>query len=89
MRRFLLRWAVNTAAVRPTLRGLGVRLTVSTLGQFLLVINVLLFWLIAETEVGFEVTGFGAALLGSIFYSLVTLVTSWRLFGSRKSAPNP
>ena len=55
-----------------------------TLGLFLFVINALLFWAVAELVQGFAVTGFGAALIGSILYSLITLVTSWLLFPRRK-----
>ena len=53
--------------------------TILTLGLFLFVINALLFWLVAEVVKGFTVAGFGAALLGSILYSVITLLTSWLL----------
>lgn len=72
------------AVVRPILVILTLPVTVLTLGLFLFVINALLFWLVAEIVGGFRVTGFGAALIGSVLYSLITLVTSWLLFGSRK-----
>ena len=55
-----------------------------TLGLFLFVINALLFWGVAEIVGGFRVTGFGAALVGSILYSLITLLTSWLLLPGRK-----
>ena len=72
------------AIVRPILVVLTLPVTLLTLGLFLFVINALLFWLVAELVPGFRVTGFGAALLGSILYSLITLVTSWLLFPRRK-----
>jgi putative membrane protein len=72
------------AIVRPVLVILTLPVTLVTLGLFLFVINALLFWLVAELVPGFRVTGFGAALLGSILYSLITLVTSWLLFPRRK-----
>ena len=65
------------AVIRPIL-------IVLTLGLFIFVINALLFWLVAEIVPGFTVTGFGAALLGSILYSVITLITSWLLFSTRK-----
>ena len=71
------------AVVRPILVLLTLPVTILTLGLFLFVINALLFWLVAEIVQGFRVTGFGAALVGSILYSLITLVTSWLLFPRR------
>ena len=72
------------AVVRPLLVLLTLPVTVLTLGLFLFVINAFLFWLVAEIVGGFRVTGFGAALVGSILYSLVTLLTSWLLLPGRK-----
>ena len=71
------------AVVRPLLVLLTLPVTLLTLGLFLFVINALLFWLVAELVQGFNVGGFGSALLGSILYSVITLITSWLLF-SRK-----
>ncbi|HSN22397.1 MAG TPA: phage holin family protein [Usitatibacter sp.] len=68
------------AVIRPILVILTLPVTLLTLGLFLFVINALMFWLAASIVHGFTVTGFGAALLGSILYSLITLVTSWLLF---------
>ncbi len=73
------------AVVRPILVILTLPVTILTLGLFLFVINALLFWLVAEIVKGFNVAGFGAALLGSILYSLITLLTSWLLFSSPRS----
>ncbi len=72
------------AIVRPVLVVLTLPVTLLTLGLFLFVINALLFWFVAEVVHGFSVGGFGAALLGSILYSLFTLLTSWILFSPRK-----
>ena len=71
------------AVVRPLLVILTLPVTLLTLGLFLFVINALLFWLVAEIVQGFAVTGFMGALVGSILYSLITLVTSWLLFPRR------
>jgi len=75
------------AVVRPILVILTLPVTLLTLGLFLFVINALLFWLVAEVVHGFTVSGFGAALLGSILYSLITLLTSWILFPRRAQRP--
>lgn len=71
------------AVIRPILLVLTLPVTILTLGLFIFVINALLFWLVAELVGGFHVAGFGAALIGSILYSLITLVTSWIAFGKR------
>ena len=60
--------------LRPLLVILTLPVTVITLGLFLFVINALLFWAAAGVLDGFHVTGFGAALLGSLIYSVLMLV---------------
>jgi len=56
--------------VRPVLVVLTLPVTVVTLGLFLFVINALMFWAASGLLEGFQVSGFGAALLGSLIYSL-------------------
>jgi len=70
--------------IRPLIVILTLPVTLVTLGLFLFVINALLFWFVAEVVHGFSVTGFGAALLGSILYSVITLIAGWLLFPKRK-----
>ena len=60
--------------VRPLLVLLTLPVTVLTLGLFLFVINALMFWAAAGLLTGFNVTGFGAALVGSLIYSLCGMV---------------
>jgi putative membrane protein len=60
--------------LRPLLVILTLPVTLVTLGLFLFVINALLFWAAAAMLDGFDVTGFWAALLGSLIYSLLMLV---------------
>lgn len=60
--------------VRPVLLVLTLPVTVFTLGLFLFVINALLFWLAAYFLDGFFVNGFISALLGSIIYSVLSLI---------------
>ena len=57
--------------VRPALVVLTLPVTFFSLGLFLFVINALMFWAAAGVLDGFGVAGFGAALLGSIIYSLL------------------
>ena len=60
--------------VRPILVVLTLPVTLLTLGLFLFVINALMFWAAAEMLSGFHVTGFVAALVGSLMYSVLGLV---------------
>ena len=60
--------------VRPILVILTLPVTVLTVGLFLFVINALMFWSAASLLDGFNVTGFGAALIGSIIYSILSLI---------------
>ena len=73
------------AVIRPILVILTFPVTLLTLGLFLFVINAVLFWLVANLVQGFAVNGFVAALIGSILYSVITLISSWILFGGKKS----
>src|SRR6185312_100877 len=57
--------------VRPVLVVLTLPVTLVTLGLFLFVINALMFWAASGLLAGFQVTGFGAALIGSLIYSLL------------------
>ncbi len=65
--------------LRPLLVVLTLPVTVVTLGLFLFVINALLFWAAASLLDGFQVSGFGAALLGSLIYSAIMLVVDLAL----------
>jgi putative membrane protein len=60
--------------VRPLLVLLTLPVTVVTLGLFLFVINALMFWAAASVLQGFGVTGFAAALIGSLIYSACGMV---------------
>jgi putative membrane protein len=72
------------AVLRPILVFLTFPVTLLTLGLFLFVINALMFWLVAEVVQGFGVTGFVAALIGSVLFSVITLLTSWILFPRKR-----
>ena len=62
------------ALLRPILVVLTLPVTLLTLGLFLFVINALMFWAAASVLDGFHVSGFGAALLGSLIYSAMGIV---------------
>lgn len=67
------------AVVRPLLVLLTLPVTVITLGLFLFVINALMFWAAAGLLSGFDVRGFGAALMGSLIYSALQLAIDFVL----------
>ena len=60
--------------VRPLLVLLTLPVTLLTLGLFLFVINALMFWAAASLLDGFNVSGFTAALVGSLLYSVCGIV---------------
>ena len=72
------------ALIRPILVVLTLPVTIITLGLFLFVINATLFWFVAQVVKGCSVDGFLAALVGSLLYSLITLLVSWELPGRKK-----
>ena len=60
--------------LRPVLVVLTFPVTLVTLGLFLFVINALMFWAASGLLSGFQVTGFVAAMIGSLIYSLIGVV---------------
>lgn len=69
------------AVLRPVLVVLTLPVTIVTIGLFLFVINALMFWAAASVLDGFHVTGFGAALLGSLIYSVLGVLIESALGG--------
>lgn len=67
------------AVVRPLLVLLTLPVTVITMGLFLFVINALMFWAAAALLSGLDVRGFGAALIGSLIYSALSLAIEFVL----------
>lgn len=74
---------INTV-IRPVLVLLTLPLTLLTLGLFILVINGLLFWLVASFVKGFHVAGFWPAVFGAIVYSLISWAATALLFHEGK-----
>jgi putative membrane protein len=63
------------AIIRPILFVLTLPLTVVTLGLFLLVLNAIMLELTAWLVPGFDIHGFGWAMVGALVLSIVSLVT--------------
>jgi putative membrane protein len=72
----LLLGVVN-ALVRPLVVVLTFPITVITLGAFLWVVNAAMLSLVAALLDGFELRGFGSALLGSLIVGFTGWVASW------------
>lgn len=63
--------ALLNTLVRPVLVLLTLPATLVTVGLFLFVINGLMLWAASGLLAGFQVTGFWAAVWGSMLYSLL------------------
>lgn len=80
------------AFVRPLLILFTLPVTVLTMGLFLFVINAFTFQMASHMLDGFQVQGFWHALLGSVLYSVCSLVIDValeRLMGPRFMPPPP
>ena len=73
------------ALIRPILVLLTLPVTILTLGLFIFIINAFLFWFVAEIVRGFTVSGFMAALIGSLMFSVITIITSWLISGKKSN----
>ena len=62
------------ALVRPIITILTLPLTILTLGLFYLVVNGVAFAIAAAVTPGFNVAGFGSAIIGALLVSLVSWV---------------
>ncbi len=68
---------VVNALVRPLFVVLTLPITIVTLGLFLWVVNAAMLGLVASLLRGFELAGFGAALLAALIVGLTSWVASW------------
>src|SRR5512144_396769 len=84
-------FAVVNAVVRPLTLLLSLPLLLVTLGLFWLVVNGLMLWLTAALSgalgLGFEVRGFGAALLGALVVSAASWILDRLVAGANGHAP--
>lgn len=72
---FLL--GIVNAIVRPLAILFTLPLTIVSLGLFLLVVNAAMLGLVAALLSGFHISGFFAALAGSLIVSLTAWLASW------------
>ena len=63
--------------IRPLVKFLTCLINIITLGLFTLVINALMLllssWIAGQVGIGFQVDGFGAAFLGALLISVVSM----------------
>jgi putative membrane protein len=71
------------AFLRPVIILLTLPVTMLTLGLFTLVINGMMFSLAAYLVPGFHITGFGAAFVAALLFSIFSFVLNM-VFGTRK-----
>jgi putative membrane protein len=67
---------IVNAIVRPVLFWLTLPLTIVTLGLFLIVLNALMLELTALLVPGFDVHGFGWAIVAAVLLALISLITN-------------
>ena len=71
-------FGVVNAVIRPVARLLALPFIILTLGIFMLIVNGLMLWLTSSLSaalgLGFHVSGFWAAVFGSLVVSLVSMV---------------
>jgi putative membrane protein len=65
-------WSVITMVIKPVLTILTLPITILTFGIFSLILNALLFWLMAVIVPGFMVSGFLAAFVGALVLSILS-----------------
>lgn len=65
------------AFIRPIALLMTLPITILTLGLFLFVVNAMMFGLVAAMLDGFLVSGFWAAVFGSIIVSITSTIASW------------
>ncbi len=60
--------------IKPLLVIISLPITIITFGLFILIINALLFLLTSVLTPGFDIRGFGSAILGSLLYGVLLAV---------------
>jgi putative membrane protein len=64
------------AAIRPVLLVLTLPINLLSLGLFTLFINGAMLWLVSKIVPGFIVQGYGAAVLGALLLSVISMLIS-------------
>ncbi|MDI9480011.1 MAG: phage holin family protein [Syntrophomonadaceae bacterium] len=67
---------IINAVIRPFIIVLTLPLNILTLGLFTFIINALMLWLTSATIRGFDIDGFGWAILSALLLSLISFIIS-------------
>lgn len=67
---------IINAIIRPVIIFLTIPINILTLGIFTLVINGLMLWLTSTVVTGFDITGFGTAVISALAFSIISFVIS-------------
>lgn len=73
---FVIILTIINIIVKPILILLTLPITMLTLGLFLIIINGIVFYWTAQLVDGFEVDGFGSALIASILMSIIQAIVT-------------
>jgi putative membrane protein len=73
--------------IRPLIVLITLPITLLTLGLFTLVINGLMFWLVANIMDGLSVSGFSPAFFGALVYGLLTWIINIALREASRPGP--
>lgn len=68
---------IVNAVIRPVIILLTLPLNIMSLGLFTLVVNGFMMWLVAVTVKGFDIHGFGWAILSALMVSLLSSLFTW------------
>lgn len=67
---------IINAVIRPVIIFLTIPINILTLGIFTLVINGLMLWLTSAVVEGFEIIGFGTAVISALALSIFSFIIS-------------
>jgi putative membrane protein len=75
---------IVNATVKPVLIVVSLPFTILSLGLFLFVINALILEIVAACDLGFKISSFWDAIVGSILLSLFSMIITQILFPNRE-----
>lgn len=68
---------IINAVIRPLLLILTLPLNIFSLGLFTFIINAFMLWITSATIRGFDIQGFGWAILAAILLSIISFIISY------------
>jgi putative membrane protein len=68
---------IINAIIRPVVLLLTLPVNIVSLGLFTLVVNGFMLWLVSATIKGFDIQGFGTAILAALLITILSSIFSW------------